>query len=335
MFKNILGFVLIDAPHSALNNAGEDAGARTENTVAVKVIRKGRSVYPYVSAQAWRYWWRNTLAEKMGWNVSPIIRDAKIAFTSANPFEYQDDDVFGYMRALKKADGGTLTRLSPLKCSTLVSIFDSTPIDDFGVMSRHEGDPVPFEHQFYSTVLKGIFSLNLDSIGVYYDTARTGFKNLDENYVTKPEIKASIQKVGAAKINGMWKLPKGERVKRAKDTIGILPYLYCTTKSAIHLTDVTPKFIILAVIKGGNHIFMNITNNSYDKPLINVPALKQVLTDYKDTIISDIYIGRQQGFIDDIATELSEIKIDNKAIHISSPKNIVEKFVNVIEQHIE
>jgi len=335
MFKNILGFVLIDAPHSALNNAGADAGSRTENTVAVKVIRKGRSVYPYVSAQAWRYWWRNALVEKMGWNVSPIIRETKIAFTSANPFEYPDDDVFGYMRALKKADGGTLTRLSSLKCSTLVSIFNSVPIDDFGVMSRHEGDPVPFEHQFYSTVLKGIFSLNLDSIGVYYDTARTGFKNLDENYVKKPEIEASIQRVGAAKVNGIWKLPKEERVKRAKDTIGALPYLYTTTKSASHLTDVTPKFIILAVIEGGNHIFMNVTNDNSDKPLINVLALKQVLTDYKDNIISDIYIGRQEGFIDDIATELNGIKIDGKNIQILSPKKAVEMFTSVIEQHIE
>ena len=184
-------------------------------------------------------------------------------------------------------------------------------------------------------MLKGIFSLNLDSIGVYYDTARTGFKNLDENYVKKPEIEASIQRVGAAKVNGIWKLPKEERVKRAKDTIGALPYLYTTTKSASHLTDVTPKFIILAVIEGGNHIFMNVTNDNSDKPLINVLALKQVLTDYKDNIISDIYIGRQEGFIDDIATELNGIKIDGKNIQILSPKKAVEMFTSVIEQHIE
>lgn len=335
MSKNILGFVLIDTPHSALNNAGEDAGARTENTVAVKVIRKRRNIYPYVSAQAWRYWWRNTIAEKMNWKVSPIVRDAKVAFTSANPFEYPDDDVFGYMRALKKADGGTLTRLSSLKCSTLVSVFDSTPIDDFGVMSRHGGDPVPFEHQFYSTVLKGIFSLNLDSIGVFYDIAKTGFKNLDEKYIETTEIKASIKNIGAVKVNGIWKLPRIERLKRAKDTIAALPYLYSTTKSANHLTDVTPKFIILTMIEGGNHIFMNITNDSGDKPLINVSALKQVITDYNDTIISDVYIGRQEGFIDNIASDLNEVKINNVNVHIFSPKKAIESFVNIIEKYIE
>lgn len=335
MQKNILGFVLIDAPHSALNNAGQDAGARTENTVVVKVIRKGRSTYPYVSGQAWRYWWRNALQEKCNWTMSPIIREKKVAFTNANPFEYPDDDVFGYMRAVKKDDGGTLTRLSPLKTSPLVSVIDSTPIDDFGVMSRHDGDPVPFEHQFYSTVMKGIFSLDLSSIGIFYDTARTGFKNLDDKYVETTDIKASIQKIRAVKGNNVWKLPKEERLKRAKDTISALPYIYSTTKAAGHLTDVTPKFIILTVINGGNHIFMNITNDNHDKPIINVSALKQVLSDYKGSIVSDIYIGRQDGFMDDIADDLNKLKVDEKTIHIFSPTKAVEAFEKVIEKFVD
>jgi len=334
MSKNILGFVLIDAPHSALNNAGQDAGARTENAVVVKVIRKGRSVYPYVSAQAWRYWWRSTLQEKFNWSLSPIIREAKVAFTSANPFIYPDDDVFGYMRALKKALGGTLTRLSPLKCSPLISVFETIPTDDFGVMSRQEGDPVPFEHQFYSTVLKGIFSLDLHSIGIYYDTERTGYKNLDGKYVETKEIKESIKKTGATKVKNAWRLPKTERTKRAKETISALPFIYSTTKSAGHLTDVTPKFIVLTVIEGGNHIFMNIANDSYDKPLINVSALKQVIGDYKDIILSDIYIGRQEGFLDNVAEELKGLKIEGKNIHMSSPKIAVENFVKTVESYL-
>lgn len=333
MPKNILGFVLIDAPHSALNSAGQDAGARTENMVSVKVIRKGSSVYPYVSAQAWRYWWRMTLQDKFNWNLSPIIREAKVAFTSANPFEYADDDVFGYMRAVKKADGGTLTRLSPLKCSPLVSICKHVPTDDFGVMSRHEGDPVPFEHQFYSTVLKGIFSLDLQAVGSFYDNARTGFKNLDEKYVQTQEMKAAIQKSNAAKQDSVWKLPRDVRIKRAKEAISALTYLYSTTKAAGHLTDVTPKFVILLIIDGGNHIFMNITNESYDKP-INISALRQVLTDYSDSIVSDIYIGRQDGFADILEKELKDLSITGKELHRLSPKQAVGEFVRAIEKHI-
>jgi CRISPR-associated protein Cst2 len=46
------GMMLIEAPASALNNAGQEEGARTDNTIAVKRIRTRAGDYPYVSAQA-------------------------------------------------------------------------------------------------------------------------------------------------------------------------------------------------------------------------------------------------------------------------------------------
>jgi CRISPR-associated protein Cst2 len=339
MTQNVIGFVLIDAPHSALNTAGQDIGARTENAVIVKTLHKGRDVYPYVSGQAWRYWWRKVLSEKFSWQLSPIIREAKIAFTAANPFSYPDDDTFGYMRALKKNEGGTLTRLSPLKCSPLLSVFPHTPTNDFGVMARHEvGDPVPYEHQFYSTTLKGIFSLDLSNLGKFSDVAKTGYKNLDKAYIEKDEIKLAIKESGAQQIDNQWVLPKEERISRAKDAISSLPFLYSTTKAAEHLTDVTPKLIILTIIEGGNHLFMNITNEDSNKPIINIVALKQVITDYKDSILSDIYIGRQDGFLDNLKeglqtaqTELTPLKY----VHVLSPKQAVEEFATILGNYIE
>lgn len=78
MSNNVLGLMLIDAPHSALNNAGADAGDRTDNIVRVKTIRKGRTRYPYVSGQALRYWLREILEEKFDWRMSPISREKKL-----------------------------------------------------------------------------------------------------------------------------------------------------------------------------------------------------------------------------------------------------------------
>lgn len=338
MTKNALGFVLIDAPHSALNMGQADPAAADENEIPVKAIRRDGKLIPYVSAQAWRYWWRNTLETKFGWRMSPIIRESKIAFTGADPFTYPDDDVFGYMRALKNTEGGTLTRLSPLKTSPLISVLPQQPTNDFGVMARHEGDPVPHEHQFYSTVLKGIFSLDLSSIGIFREVARTGYKNLDEKYTAKPQIKDAIATAGATKEEGEnWTLPKPERVKRASEVIGALPYLNGGAKLALHLTDVTPKFITLAVIQGGNHLFMNITSNEPNK-LINTAALKQVITDYKDIVLSDVFIGRLEGFQDDLRQELESLRqeLDGvKALHLLSPKQAVEKFTEALAGYID
>jgi CRISPR-associated protein Cst2 len=338
MTRNVLGFILIDAPHSALNMGQADAAAADENKIPVKAIWRDGKVLPYVSAQAWRYWWRNTLESRFNWKMSPIERQAKTAFTSADPFTYPDDDVFGYMRALKKAEGDTLTRLSPLKTSPLISVLPQQPTSDFGVMSRQEDNPVPHVHEFYSTVLKGIFSLDLSSVGVFREVPRTGYKNLDEKYTAKTEIKEAIEKSGAAKGNtGNWTLPKEVRLKRVKETIAALPYLSGGAKLTLHLTDVTPKFIALAVISGGNHLFMNITSNDPRK-LINAAALKQVLTDYKDSVLSDVFIGRQEGFQDGLKEELETLRTELSGavtIQLLSPKQAVEQFTTILDKYVD
>ena len=96
------GLMLIDAPASALNNLGRIPGARTDNTVGVKMIRTKQGAYPYVSAQSFRYWLRTTLRLNSIGRPAPIYREEKVAYTDANPIEYWDDDLFGYMRAPSK-----------------------------------------------------------------------------------------------------------------------------------------------------------------------------------------------------------------------------------------
>jgi CRISPR-associated protein Cst2 len=336
--KNIIGFLLVDAPFSALNNAGMDAGSKTDNTVAVKVIKKGREIYPYVSAQAWRYWWRDVLKEKYAWEMSPIARETKIAFTDANPFKYIDDDLFGYMRAQKEKEGGTLTRISPLKNSPLISVYNQNPTADFGVMARHEGDPVPFEHQFYSVVMKGIFSIDLTNTGVFGLINKTGYKNLSEKHIEKIGIQKSIEESKSILSNNQYTIDKGIKLKRLEDLLNSLSYISGGAKQVLHHTDVTPKFIVLMVIEGGNNILMNIVNediaNDYTKKIINIDALKSILTDYKDIIKSDVFIGRNEGFQDNLKDDLALLCSSGLNIKIETVKKSLESFSEIIKDHI-
>lgn len=328
MSKTVVGLMLVDAPHSALNNAGADAGDRTDNIVRVKSIRKGGKAYPYVSGQALRYWWRDTLEQKYDWSISPIERQKKIAFTSANPIEYDDDDVFGYMRALKAKEGGTVTRISPLKTSPLISVIGQITTQDFGVMARHEGDPVPYEHEFYSTVLKGIFSLDLDSLGVFYTNEKTGYKNM------YPKLEEEAEEKGLTKDeeNGSWSMPVDIRIKRAQDVIKALPYLQGGAKLTSHLTDVSPKFVILAVIDGGNHIFMNIVKEEDGEPLIDIEALKEVINEYSDCLLTDVYIGSRKGFMDSINNDIKKLAEENSNIKSGTIKEAVDQFTDKISE---
>jgi CRISPR-associated protein Cst2 len=86
--SHLNGIMIIDAPASALNNAGEDSEARTDNAVAVKFIRTPEGRYPYVSSQAIRFWLRTQLAQSKGWTASPVFRETKVAYTDAEPTKY-------------------------------------------------------------------------------------------------------------------------------------------------------------------------------------------------------------------------------------------------------
>lgn len=225
----VTGLLLIDAPASALNNLGNIEGERYDNASGVKVIKARDGSYPYVSAQAFRYWLRNTLASQVpDWKPAPVYREEKIAYTDANPIQFWDDDLFGYMRAPSKKESArakreadtshadatpttdTVTRVAPFRVSTLVSIAPVTLTMDYGTMTRIEGNPVPHEHQFYRTTLKGLFSLNLHACGTFSYANRTGFRNLDDVRIDLAR-KEGLEELPGEKA---YRLPIAERVAR-------------------------------------------------------------------------------------------------------------------------
>lgn len=311
----VTGLMLIDAPASALNNLGLMPGARTDNIVGVKFIRAKDGAYPYVSAQAFRYWLRTTLENAdLGWQAAPIYREKKVAYTDANPIEWWDDDLFGYMRApSKRADAvearaadesradetpttDTVTRVSPFRVSTLVSIAPVTITEDFGTMSRHEGDPVPHEHQFYRTTLKGLFSLDLHACGTFSYRQKTGFRNLDDVRIERAKER------GLKHLEGdkSYRLPFDERVRRICALFEGLALLEGGAKQTLHYTDVAPALVILAVTRGGNHIFGHVIGaTGRGLPELKIDALNEALTVFADDILSDIYVGWVQGYLDE------------------------------------
>lgn len=334
----VTGFVVIDAPASALNNLGSIPGARTDNTVGVKVIKAKDGQYPYVSAQAFRYWLRTTLeAANLGWQAAPIYREEKVAYTDANPILYWDDDLFGYMRAPSKkaaavekrsADTSranetpttdTITRVSPFRMGTLVSIAPVSPTDDFGTMSRHEGDPVPHEHQFYRATLKGLFSLDLNASGTFSYRKKTGFRNLDDGRMQQAQ-REGLEHLDAEKS---YRLPLETRVQRISTLFEGLSQLKGGAKQTLHYTDVAPALTMLAVTKGGNNIFAHVVGaTSRGLPELKLDAFKEALVVFKDEILSNVYIGWAKGYLDEERGKLEEFAktTEGARICISHPR---------------
>lgn len=316
------GYMLLDVDVVALNNAGKATSSNFDNAVETKSITKNGKKYVYVSGQAWRNWWRNSLQKDLNWALSPITRDSKIAYTNADPIKYADDDVFGYMRAAKetvKDDKGkekkvdvTVTRISPLKNSAIVSVAAVRPVENWSSMARQEGDSVPYGKEEYSAIMKGMFSLDLNMVGTFSNYNKTGFLNLSE------KLKGEAIEAGADLVDDSFvpnqqlvRLDKNTRVQRAVDVIRVLKTITGGAMQTCNLGDVTPKFIILATTNTGNHPFSHVAKatGAYDEnAVLNIEGLEEVLTDYKDTFVGKVFIGIRNGFMDDEKESLKAIK---------------------------
>lgn len=348
----VQGFVLLDIDNAALNNLGKDDTTTYDNAVAVKKIIKNGQTYPYISGQAWRYWWRETLALEYGWQLSPVIREKKVAFTEANPIQYPDDDLFGYMRAVKAekkskkdkekereeedSEGkseGTLTRLSPLKNSTLMAVAPTRSANEWSVMARAQGDPVPYEKQVYACTMKGMFSLDLDEAGTFYTQNRSGFHNLNTDLIKiAKEQKATVVDDPIAKDKEGKPLPRYRlsqeiRLQRVAAAIQALHTIAGGAKRTTNLADVTPKLIVLTAQKGGNHPFSHLAVADRVEATFSVDALRDVLKDYQQNFLGKIYIGRRVGFMNNLQEPLAKLAEENPQVSLASVGEAISAFV--------
>ena len=352
----VTGLFLIDAPASALNNVGSIPGGMTDNAVGVKFISTREGAYPYVSAQAFRYWLRTTLEEgPWGWKAAPIFREKKVAYTDANPIRYWDDDLFGYMRApSKKLEAATareesglvaeatptaetVTRVSPFRVSTLVAVAPTRLVSDFGTMSRHEGDPVPHEHQFYRATLQGLFSLDLHAAGTFSYVNRTGYLNLDAPRAEEAEAKG-LEHLGEEKA---YRLPATERMARIQALLEGIAHLEGGAKQTLHYTDVSPDLTVLAVTRGGNHMFGHIIGrDNLDRPVLDLDALQETLQVHQEDLLSHIYVGWVRGFLNEERAKLEAALAPDGVlapwrdrIHLAHPRESFTDLTTALESH--
>ncbi|AKT38510.1 DevR family CRISPR-associated autoregulator [Chondromyces crocatus] len=356
--SHVTGSLIIDAPASALNNAGKDEEARTDNAVAVKFIRAPEGRYPYVSAQAVRYWLRTQLAASPGWSASPVFRETKVAYTDAEPTLYDEDDLFGYMRATSKStdekkaakraeiaarstpvdpEVGEVTRISPLRIGTLVAITPTARLPrDFGTMARAEGDPVPHEHQFYRAHLKAPFALDLTAAGTFFVSQRVGYKNLDKNRID------SAKKAGATALQvrgfSAHRLPLPLRRRRVAQVFRTLGRLEGGAKQTLHLTDTAPAALILAVTRSGNQPFQRVFSPDPlgERTTFRADVLEEALRVYRDDFLSGVYIGWSRGFLDSERQKLdtflaSAASHHGIALHVGHPREMADAFAAALE----
>lgn len=225
---HIAGTFLIPATGSFLNGAGLGTGD-DRNVTIPKTFRDGKTRVPYVSAQAWKRWLRNTVVEEAKWPQSEIMQIGMSEKGTTNkisgkldPVVYPEDDIFGYMKT-EQGQGKTkkilegdeegdddgkassastqsgkvrsIMRASPLMASLLVSIRRlGWEGRDEGFVHLKEGTPQPYTTEFYNTHLQGVFCLNYSRLCRF---SNVGDRiELDENKVKDYSSQKRITQAG-------------------------------------------------------------------------------------------------------------------------------------------
>ncbi|GAB6123234.1 type I-B CRISPR-associated protein Cas7/Cst2/DevR [Dysgonomonas termitidis] len=358
------GFILIDEDGVALNNSGTISVAGTGNRVQTKKVTKHGQDYVYVSGQAWRYWWRDTLQKHFAWKLSPLIKQEKqnVIFTEANPVDFADDDIFGYMRANKepeldkdgiekknnkgvvKTKDASVTRISPLKNSVLISTGSTKVAKNFASASRQNDVPVLYGKEEYSAIMKGMFSIDLEQVGTFSNYNKSGFKNITKQVGELLAKTDGVQKIQDPFVKDKNKQPenlirlsKQIREKRVVDTICALKFISGGAMQTSNMGDVTPKFIVLATTTTGNHPFSHIVKSdpiNNTQTILNIEGLKEVLNDYKDQFKGIIFIGKRSGFLDEYNSELKQLEAEFSNVKVLTINQAIDQYCEQVKTQI-
>ena len=141
-----------------------------------------------------------------------------------------------------------------------------------------------------------------------------------------PGLVEIAEEKGLTHSEDYWMLDDETRIKRAQDIINALPYLSGGAKNTSHLTDVTPKILVLAAIDGGNHIFMNIVREENSETVFDIDALDEVINEYSDILKTDIYIGIRSGFLKETQDKIIEYANNKSNVHVGTIKEMTDKF---------
>jgi CRISPR-associated protein Cst2 len=297
-------------------NAGWPEGTIT---VIKKVERPDRKAsHPYISGQAIRRYLRDTLDELIKADktipekMSPLEKsdDPKApVVTRGDPEEYIDDDLFGFMKAVK---GETKKRESPLRVSPAFGLFPYAGDRDLGTRSaveyekEAEAGGAIFETEVTNNVFRTTLLLELDRIGRW------------QKFET---VKGS---------DGQ--LKQDARKRRASLLIQALKYLWGGGRRTRMLVDLSPQFVICAKLTRKVPIFLHAINVRMDegKYYLETEILKEVLRDYENDV-QNLYVGVRKGFLGN-ETELQTLTVKGQKVELLSVGAAIEKLADDVSK---
>jgi len=325
----LVGKIALDILAGAPNNG------RGENNVGmVKQMWVDGKIHPYVSAQAFRRWLRDSLPAsepRSGVTRSGTGKNQQ-AYTEGRPDRYLDDDLFGYMVAVSKAN---YQRDTVLATGTFVAVTPQRPARDFGTMSRgfHAGEnPVIHEHEHYSADLAGDVLLDLPRVGTF-EIGGSGLRTALLAEAAKEAEQAGAERV-SFRGTGALRLPIAERRRRVALLLRALAELRGGAKRSLHYGDRTPAFVLLAPVRGGINPFTRVLRSRGQETVFDDEVLREELDSWADELDGPVLIGWAPGFLGEqrekARAELADL-IEAGSVLIDHPRMVLSRLARDVE----
>lgn len=345
-FLNMAYFV--EVIEGRLNGSAEQVENKKrtgfDNVSYVKKISGGRGI---VSAPCQKFNIKRFMKNE-GFELSKKIKNGKKISISALPHKYIDEDMFDFMRADKeeltdeqhsqldkveqktfKKDGKKWIRnitkkrksrfmMSPLVCT------DYSRINLEWNIASTNGDAMPYYVETYSGIFAGISNVNINDIS-NFTVSNNGAEFRDYSNL---EIKNNIVDENELEID------KKAKFNRIQTALKGLQHLSIQGNQNNHLTDTSPKFIILAEYSWGNNVFQGIIKRDG----VDIEALVESLEENNEFRISDIWMGVSKRIDNDKYKMLKE-ELENEFkgfeyIHLGSVKQAFDGYLKYLKESL-
>jgi CRISPR-associated protein Cst2 len=226
---------------------------------------------------------------------------------------------------------GTQRRVSPLKNSLLVSVLPNVITTDFGHFSRDlpvDNHMVTFEHQHYSAMMQGVFTISLTDVG-RFECGQ--MRDVPEEF--RSEEVDQVQDTDRLSKPRVLALKKDERCKRIAETIEALGRLRYGANLTRNLSDVAPVVILGGYLDGGNAPFQNLfTPDENGQVQLNLERLASVLKDYKEYLLGSkqLYFGFRPGILSNEQAVLTAFgsAMEGIPVQVGTPGEILKKIAD-------
>jgi CRISPR-associated protein Cst2 len=287
-----------------------NSGIGGSNLVDVKKYKFNGVDYPYVSGQAMRYYWKESIRRLIS-TADYCVANVK-GETCGDIENCILDDLFGFMTTEKKK--GAQTRVSPIKMSPamgLLSLNDNLTID---FLTRRK--PQEEVGELKGDIVNVELAVNLYKAGFSIDVVKIG----SEEKIDPAKKKRGIE----------YGISGEKRKERLLLALNAFKNISDFSKQARVLTDFTPDIILLSVQDRYNHLLqkaLELKANNYIE--LNTVRLGEIISDLKksnDSIFAGLLSGvfKNEG---DIKKKLEELKTT-----VTTPMQAIEDVYNKVNE---